>query len=72
MLTALKTRLLKNETVFLSEDISDNLEDTFWASVIHTSVSDKPNSNSITAFQIACSVVSVPFHAYTSRKNIKQ
>jgi hypothetical protein len=62
MLTALKTRPL-TETVFLSEDISYNVEDNFWAPVIHTGVSDRPNSNSITAFQIACSVLSVPFHA---------
>jgi len=55
--------LLKTETVFLSEDISYNVEDNSWASVIHTGVSGRPNSNSVTAFQIACSVVSVPIHA---------
>jgi hypothetical protein len=63
MVTALKTLLLKTEILFLSEDMSYNVEDNSWASVIHTGVSDRPNSKSITAFQIACSVVSVPFHA---------
>jgi len=40
MLTALKTRLLKIEIVFLSEDISYNVEDNSWAPVIYTGVSD--------------------------------
>jgi hypothetical protein len=54
---------LKTETAFLSEDISYIVEDNSWAYVIHSGVSDRPNSKSITAFQIAFLVVSVPFHA---------